>query len=497
MSASVENGPVSAAASTRPPLSDPRLDFIAQARRFALERRAGLPFRFLKSYTRASEDEFAGLMAKVYCDALPQRPGEPESLGRSLLKLLLHPFHFALSRRFFWRRETLVDFDLETIDREHFDRWYGAIYDRLPGSKRMTPSAPADLAGLPASEPMTSAVTPRTLAWLFAAPLWALPLWLLSRREGLNLLVSYRRALSLYAVYEGHFRRYPCRHFVTYSDELNHPCRHLAFRQNCSGQLVAVQNGERVYHPAIAFGSLDLYLTFGTYMQRLCRDLQVKAGRIAAVGALNLDQWQPLLAELERKAEPERYDVLLIDQSLWPYNGLDRRTADSFEKVFANLDRLKKDRPELRVAFQLRAYGANAEHKRHILDAVGRSFREKIDILDNEGRGETYANIFRSRLVLCYNSTIGYEAFFCGKGKKTLFVNCSGDPCQILSPDPRFQLYDETADYGRFEEAVLSLLELKLSEPPEVARERHLPPDGRVPERIAVFLKELDHAETA
>ena len=36
MSASVENGSAGVAASTRPPLSDPRLDFIAQARRFAL-----------------------------------------------------------------------------------------------------------------------------------------------------------------------------------------------------------------------------------------------------------------------------------------------------------------------------------------------------------------------------------------------------------------------------------------------------------------------------
>lgn len=479
------------APSTRPPLDDPRLDFIARARRFASEHKNDSAFRYLKAFLRANEDELARVMAKLYCDSLPESSGEYETLPRSALKLLVHPLYYLFTKKLVWRSEPPVAFDLETIDQAYFEKWYRRVYERLPEPKRVTPGRPAALSGVSQAQPVAASITPRSALWLAAAPLWIAPLWALSRLQGQNLLASYRKALSVYAVFDGHFRRYPCRHFVTYSDELNHPCRHLAFRQNCPGRLVAVQNGERIYHPSFAFGAMDDYLVFGPFMRGLCRDLIISAERVTPVGALNLDEWHALIEELERASEPPLYDVLLIDQSLWPHNGLDRRTAATFEKVFENLNTLKKRRPELRIACQLRDYGRDVRQKDFVLAAMKRSFTEDIRILENSSRGEAYANIFRSRLIVCFNSTIGYEAFFCGKGKKTLFVNCGGNPFSVLSLDPRFQLYDESADYGRFEKAAISLLELNLDEPPAVARERHLPPDGKVPERIAAFLNNL------
>jgi hypothetical protein len=318
--------------------------------------------------------------------------------------------------------------------------------------------------------------------------MWALSLWRLSRRSGQNILAAYRRALSLYAVFDGHFRRYPCRHFVTSSDEQNHPSRYLAFKQSCRGRLVVLQNGERLYHPAFAFGMVDDYLAFGSYTEKLCRALKVRAARVEPVGALNLDRHFKRLEELRRSQEPVRYDILLIDQGLWPLSDLGEKIGTSFETVFRNLTALVEKHPELRAAFQLRPYGANTEVRDHVVGRARALFSPAIEILSNEGRGESYESIARSRLVLCFNSTIGYEAFFVGRGKKTLFVNCAGDPCQILSLDPRFQLYDETASYANFERAVLAALALELDVPPEVARERHIPPDGKIDQRIADFL---------
>jgi hypothetical protein len=144
------------------------------------------------------------------------------------------------------------------------------------------------------------------------------------------------------------------------------------------------------------------------------------------------------------------------------------------------------------MALTLRGYQGQAEHRRLLDETQKRLLTEPITFLENTGGGEGYANAARARLVLTLCSTLGFEAFFCGPNKKTLFVNYAGNPFLYCSLDPRYQLYGEDADYAAFERRVDELLALEIPEPPAVAKDQHETPDGKVGERIANILSGPD-----
>ena len=130
-----------------------------------------------------------------------------------------------------------------------------------------------------------------------------------------------------------------------------------------------------------------------------------------------------------------------------------------------------------------------------VLRIVNTAGRELARTDDAPGlSGDSYVSLHKTRVALTFNSTLGYEAFFIRRGLKVLFVNYAGNPYENYSADERFQLTDETADYGRYERKLLDLLALDLPEPPAVARERHAFFDGRVQERVAEFVNGLEAA---
>lgn len=446
-----------------------RFDFVEQARDFARRRRGWPAFRFLRLFTGGSESDLDQLMGKIYCDALPFTYGRPERLPKSCLKSLAHPLYFAATKSWLWRRETPVDYDFETVDQPYFDRWYKPIYDALPGSKRTTPTPRA-----------MSSVTPARLALLFLAPLLVPELALLSWLHGMNFVATYRKALGLFALYDGHFARSPSRDYLSYADDNVHPSLHAAFRRRSAGRLFIVQNGERTHHPGYAFASMDVYLAFGPYLERLARDLAMRVGRVEPIGGLYLNQ--PANLSLPRET---RYDVLLLDQMIWPFNDFDVRLGRSFDAIFSNLGRLKRERPDLRVAYQLRYYPPGDARKPAVLAELERHFKGSVEILENDGRGVSYRNVAAARLVLTVNSTMGYEAFFLRPGGKALFLNYAATPYEIYSDDPRFQAYDPAGKYETFAAHVDYLLGLELPEPPACARERHAWFDGKPHERAA------------
>lgn len=470
----------------------PALAFIPKAEAFAATHRGDAAFRFLRLYLRASEDELELVMKKLFCDAQPQVNYQAEPLWRVALDSLLHPFFYALKKSWLWRPQPAVTVQIETIDLAYFEKWFARAFAGFAGTKRVAPRGA--LSGYPCTGPVEGSISPRALPWLAVAPLFVPALWSLSRRYGLNLLKSYRRCLGTYAVYEGHFRRWPCRHFVTYADELNHPCRWLAFKHNCPGSLVVVQNGERGLHPFYAYSAMDAYLTFGDFCRAMLEPLRMRVGRVHPVGALCLNEHYERMRALERAGEPPVWDVLMIDQGVYPHCGLDLKTARSFETMMRNLNEFKKRNPRLRVAYQLRRYPEGSAPGRDTRALLAALLTDGVEVLPNEKNGDSYVNLYKSRLALTFNSTLGYEAFFIRRGLKALFVNYAGNPYENYSADERFQLTDEAADYGRYERKLLDLLALDLPEPPAVARERHAFFDGRVQERVAEFVNGLENA---
>ncbi len=477
---------------TAPAAAHPALAFIPKAEAFAAAHRGDAAFRFLKAYLGATEDELELVMKKLYCDALPQVNYQAEPLWRVALDSLLHPAFYALKKSWGWRREPFVEVQMETIDLAYFKKWFDRTFDGFVASKRVAPRGA--LPGYPTTSPVEGSIAPGVLPWLAVAPLFIPALWSLSRRYGMNLLKSYRRCLGTYAVYEGHFRRWPCRHFVTYADELNHPCRWLAFKHNAPGKLIVIQNGERGLHPFYAYSAMDVYLTFGDFAKAIAGPLRMRVGRHHAVGALCLNEQFDRVAALEKAGAAPVWDVLMIDQGVYPHCGLDLKTARSFETMMDNLNEFKKRNPRLRVAYQLRHYPEGSAPGRDTLAILKAHLTDGVEILPNEKNGDSYVSLYKSRVALTFNSTLGYEAFFIRRGLKVLFVNYAGNPYENYSDDERFQLTDEAADYGRYERKLLDLLALDLPDPPAVARERHAYFDGRVQERVAEFVNGLETA---
>lgn len=473
-----------------PPPTAERTDFVADGLRFAASRRGNPAFRFLRLFVRAGEGDLDEIVGKIWCDAHPAVYGRRETLAVSCAKSAAHPFYFLAGKSFLWRSEAPADYDVETFDQPYFEKWYRPLYERLPGRKRVTPSTRTPLLLPEAAAPVNSTITPRSLLLLFAAPFFLPWLVKLSLTHGRNLVAPYRLALGTYALFDGHFKRYPTRHYLAYADDHNHPCRHLAFRQNCAGRMAVVQNGERTHHPVYAFGAMDDYFVFGPYMKRIADDLRLRCGRVLPVGALYLNSRLSLLKA--SPASPRDIDVLFVDQLVWPYNDFDERTGRSLEILFGFLNELKKRRPERRIVYQLRHY-RDEGLKRTVLETVKRYFTEAIEIAENTGAGESYANISRSKLVITLNSTLGYEAFFVGRGSKVLFANAAGNPYEIYSDDPRFQFYDDSGRFAPFEARVEYLLGLTLDSPPAVALERHAFLDDRVQERIAEYMTGPDY----
>jgi hypothetical protein len=459
--------------------------FIQAAENFAAARAGHPAFRLLKLYLRCDDDELAQVVKKIYCGAIPEETYRiPESRAKTAIGLALYPFHALLSKSWLWRRGETTDWQLETIDEAYFNRWFARIFAHLPGTKRLSPRAPDPVAGAETTtSPYVSVRLADLLALAVLAPLMALCLEHLRRAGGLDLRQAYRQAVTTFAVFSGYFSRFPCRRFITFDDESNPPARCLAFRRAGGAEFVVIQNGERNRHPHIAFGLMDRYLVFGPAYARVLQDIGTRA-RFEPVGALCLNERFAAVEEARRAGGEPRWDVLFVDQGIYPHNGLDERSGLSLETTVRRLGEIKARRPELRIAYQLRRYEpAQAWLEKKVREMVAREGQGRVELLDNPDGKASYRNLFKSRMLMTFESTLGFEAL--RLGRNTLFVNFSGDPAETICEDPRFQHEDPEADCARFEAKILARLAEGLAEAPAIAVERHLALDGGAQERIA------------
>ena len=462
--------------------------FVDEAERFARLHRSRLIFRFLKYFLQCNESELDFVIKKIYTRSIQQNTYLLKvPPARACLELMFLPFYCLATKSFIWRREKVVDYNVETIDKGYFKRWFAELYDNLEGSKRLTPRGQESFARGEVTENIDSSVRGRDLIGLFiVAPVLIIPLVVFAERYNVPILAAFTRSLYHFVKFNGYFARYPCRNFVTYSDETNHPCRYIAFRHHCRGQLVVVQNGERSCHPQLAYGMVDVYFVFGSAYADILRDIKVSVKSFHPVGALCLNEHVKAIAEGIEQAKELEHDIMFIDQSVRPYNGFSEKSADSIDAILRNLKRYKEMNPSTRLAYQLRNYCSDLTQKEIVVQHVRDLFQGGITILDNVGNGETYRNIFLANLVVTFESTVGFEAM--RLGRKVLFVNYSGDPSETLCPDERFQLVDDSADYERFELRVQTLLSLGSDGIPQVALDRHFAFDGRVQQRVAQIL---------
>lgn len=461
--------------------------FVADARRFAAEEARHPAFRLMRLYFGCGEEELAQVAAKVWCESVPENTyAIPENGARRALGLLAFAFTWPLRKAWLWRPEPPRDWILETIDGPYFRRWFSRLFAALPGSKAVSPRGPFDEPGIATVPVHTASVRARDgLALMLLSPFMTLAIGALSRRRGIDLRQAYRQMITLHTVWRGFFARHPCRDFVTFDDETNPPVRALARRREGVRRYIVVQNGERSVHPRLGFGMMDLYFVFGPAYERILRSIGTDCPEFVPTGALCLNYHHDTIAAARARGGELLHDVLMIDQGIFPYNGLNERSGRSLETMMERLGEFKRKHPGLRVGYQLRKYHPEqADLKRLLLETLRRRCGDGVAILDNDDGVQSYRAVLRSEVVLTFESTLGFESLMLGR--KTLFCNFSGDPNETLCADPAFQHEDPAADYGRFEAKLLALLAAPpLAAPPAVAAERHFATDGRVQERIA------------
>ena len=474
------------------PAAEP--DFVVDAREFARRVTGTLAFRLMRAHMRCSEEEITQVAAKVYCIAVPSSTVVRESPLKRYLGLFMAPFFLLARKSWWWTPEPPADWQLDVEDARYFAERFQRVHDALPGSVRVGPRSGDPIADTQPTAPVDASVTPRAWWLLIAMPLAWFSLALLCKRERLDVFRAFRGAWISYTVWEGYFRRYPCRTFITYADDGNEPSRALAFRQAGGERLVAVQNGERALQPAWACGDVDLYLMFGPYYERLIRQLGYQLGATASVGSVALDRYFAEADGPEHTQSP--FDVVLLDSGgLEPsqHSGLSSAAVGGEEHLFSVVGGFATKHPEFRVACQMRPYSRDA-------DAVTRAVAaellgEQVELLGNTGAGESYAAVRRATVVVNYQSTMGYESFLLGA--TVLFVNYSGLSDQTLCDDPRYQIATEAPDFAAFDARVLDFLANPLSGPPPVALDHICRFDGHTQERIVeVLLGNADGAET-
>lgn len=469
---------------------DGALHFVESARQFAGRHKSHIIFRLLKYFTRCNERQLQFLICKIYCLSIPSSQQSRESISTSCLGFILLPLYLFLTRKWFWRRQGPVEFNFETTDDSYFRDRFASMYASLKGSKRITPRTAGAVDEKEVTDPIalnTRLALCAKLCIVVAAAVF--PLLLFCLRNRINIMKAYRSAFSIFIVFDAYFKRYPCRNFVTYADDANHPARYIAFRGNCTGKLFVIQNGERICHPTWSFGMVDVYLTFGEAYGRMMTSLGYFAPDVFPVGSLALNShFQRLSGEGLRE---QAYDILYIDNgsNIPPhYGGLAEDVARSEEFIFSHLNRLKSEFKNLRMAYQLRCYKESPDQKQDLLRLLAKYFMEDIEILDNDGKGESYVNVMRANLIITFQSTMGFEAM--ALGKKVLFVNYSGFPSETMSSDGRFQIEDTLHNYDLFRDKVSELLNTKLDHVPDIARERHAFFDGQVQERAAAVINQ-------
>ena len=457
--------------------------FVADARAFAARSRGRLLFRLLRAYTGCTADELDHLAAKAYCLSVPDSQVPCESSAKHWLGVLAAPL-VLLRRVSSAGAAPVVDWQLDVEDERYFRERFAEAYTLLPGSKRASPRGGA-VSGVENTGPVDAAASPRAWLLLAFAPLMQLALWWLAAVRGVDIMRGYRGALMTFTLYDGYFRRWPCRVFVTYADDGNDPARYVALRRNAGRSLVAVQNGERGKHPVWAFGMVDVYLLFGESYRRMLEPMGYHVRKSAAVGSVALDA---RLAALGPLPVEKRWDVLFVDSgTMLPplFGGLCAAAGAAETALVRRLGELARRHPELRVAYQPRNYGPQAMTDAE--DAVRAAAGEDAEVLGNDGRGEAYRNVAAAEVVVTFQSTLGFEAFMLGA--KTLFVNFSPFETETLCEDPRFQLVDPKAAYESLERAVFDVLALALDGPPPVALAHICAADGGTQRRIAEELR--------
>lgn len=463
--------------------------YIEAAKTFAENHRSAVVFRALKYFTRCSDDQLDFLIQKIYCSSIPSFQQSNDGFIKTYVGIVLLPIYLLIRKKWLWGRAERTVYNFETTDPSYFYGRFSGIYEQLMGSKRITPRDQ----GFPAEQDVTdfidSTVHVRSLLLSMLMMPLVLPfLFLFCSRNRINIINGYRHSIVAYALFDGYFRRYPCDHYITYADESNHPSRYIAFHQNCAGHLIVIQNGERSFHPTWAFGMADIYFVFGSVYISLVHAMAHNVREIVPVGSLALNQHFNALRNVGSSKE---YDILYIDNgSNCPpyYGGLIEEVAKSEEKIFFFLNQFKTNHKDYRIGFQLRPYGSDLRPKKCLVSLLNKYFVSGIEILENSGKGESYQNIMKSRLILTFNSTMGFEAMMLRK--KALFINYSGYPGMDMCDDARFQLTDEP-NYGKFKEKIIELFNLELEGIPEAALNRHFAFDGHVQERIADYINGL------
>jgi len=229
----------------------------------------------------------------------------------------------------------------------------------------------------------------------------------------------------------------------------------------------AIQNGFRCKHNMPTFlphpdrfgsaFSIKNLLCFGQYEIDLYREFDCSVRKFHPVGSL-IGGWYK---SKMRPSNPEiEFDLCLVSQ--WRKEIILEGQYPEDRKAIVTLDNyLSKIIAEKKLSLCIASCANAQEDVEAEIEYYKKTYGAKTKIIDRDRKGlSTYLAMDKSKLVLTFNSTAGYEAF--GWGKKVLFCNFSGNRMHGFPMDGFWAV--ENKNYDGFRGQLEYLMEMDDSE---------------------------------
>ena len=261
-----------------------------------------------------------------------------------------------------------------------------------------------------------------------------------------DFLNLYLRILRAMCKYETESKSIKADFLITACDNGYNALRYYIYKKNGIKNIISIQNGARGdNHPAGGdmYIYSDFYFSHGKLQTKNMHGLKVK--EIIYSGSFTLY----FLSQKYKNINID-YDVVLIEQYV-PGELENSYKFSTFKKIIENLKQFSKKNKNLKIAYRVRMTREICQNNHYLI--VDELLKNTNIIFESSQSNDSYEAIMKSKVVLNYCSTLGFESI--GFGKKVL--TCNYDNFDFLENKDSVSV-SLNSDYEEFEKKLLYLL---------------------------------------
>lgn len=269
----------------------------------------------------------------------------------------------------------------------------------------------------------------------------------ISKKQKFNFLLLYLKLIRSIAIFETHSQGVTSEILISANDNGYSALRFFLYKKNGIKNILLLQNGIRGDMTAIA-GDLyiyaDYYIAYGSHQLYMLKGLRAK--ETFAWGSLALSNNIDMMPKLEIC-----YDILFIEQ--WASSSVPGTfDLDVYLTCVSNLIKFAQLHSDYKIVYRVRP---NLGGNDTLLQKTYNQLVNAGIVLENTQSKNSYEAIIKSKMVVTYNSTLGFEAL--GLKKAVLF--CNYDHLNFLPSQINFFGVITDSSYNTFEEKIFAILQ--------------------------------------